>query len=63
MAHLGLRLVHQLHDIVEAADLNLMPLKGRKEQVAHHLDVLDLKGNLQHVLAREFLSQEQRPES
>lgn len=53
---LSLRLMHQLHDVVEATNLNLISLKCRKKQVAHHADVFDFERDLEHVLAGEFLN-------
>ena len=48
--------MHQLHDVIEATNLNLISLKCRKEQVAHHADVFDFEWDLDHVLAGEFLN-------
>lgn len=52
---IGLRLVHEEDYVGEAADLDLIVLEASELHVVEHSDVLYFKGNLQHVLAREFL--------
>lgn len=49
-----LALMHQVDDVEDFADLNLIPLEASELQVVQNADVFDLERDLEHVLAAEF---------
>ena len=47
--------MHQMYDVKNLADLNLILFEAGELQIVQHRDAFDLEGDLENVLTREFL--------